>query len=287
MKILNSSDNNKNNTDITHNSSSTSIQMPSNEPTQSNADTVNKIHTSITNTLTTAKVTVPTPVTNTHAGRDSCDTNDSSASVVSCDDDLYYYETQPRSLAALAERDRRREQLYLQKLTKKQEQQSVNNTSTDRNVLVEDSRGMSIQANAIDSSSAMIVSESRASCENYVTPNRATSDNVLSLSAPQTVKTATINKSRNLNLNNANFKRNFCARPNSVGGEDIQIGKNHKMDNKSYNSAINVPVSTTTTAATGKSASCHRKSTMIRNRSLDFCRVSQISGFHCVAVKRS
>lgn len=236
------------------NSSSTSIQMPSSEPTQSNADTINKIHTSVANTLTTAKVTVPTKVTNTHACREPCDTNDSSASVVSCDDDLYY-ETQPRSLAALAERDRRREQLYLQKLTKKQEQQSVNNTSTDRNVLVEDSRGMSIQANAIDSSSAMIVSESRASCENNVTPNRATSDNVLSLSASQPVKTATINKSRNLNLNNTNFKRNFCARPNSVGGEDIQIDKNHKMDNKSYNSAINVPVSTTTTAATGKSAS--------------------------------
>lgn len=271
------------------NSSSTSIEVPSSKPTQSHdvdaiLDNTNatNTHTEMATTITAAAeaatvtaTAVPAPVTalpaptatNTQIRQTTCDTNDSSAAD-SCDDDLYY-ETQPRSLAALAERDRRREQLYLQKLAKKQQQeQSVNNnTSIDRNVLVDRRRDVAlIQANAIDSSSVMIVNESRVSCENNVTKNqRATiatpsSGNEFKLSGTQTIKTATINN-KNKNLNNStnnqlNNTRNFGALPNLVGGGDTNINQSDKiynMDNKSYNSAINVPVSTA--AATGKSAS--------------------------------
>lgn len=258
---------------MSNSSSSTSIHLPSNAPTQP-SDAINK-RADATKTYgaaseATAPTATPQPTTTTQATV-SHDTNVSSA-VDSCDDDyLFDYETQPRSLAALAERDRRREQLYLQKLAQKQQheqqqqqqlQQSVN-TSTDRNVLVDRRRddGASIQANAIDSSSAMIVNESRVSCENNVNKNCAndnktsSSDNSSALQIKKSVKNPhnkNINNNNNLSNNRSDI---ISGRPNtvSVSSEMNQSDKHRNMgdNNRSKVSAMNVPVST---AATGRPA---------------------------------
>lgn len=92
------------------------------------------------------------------------------------DDEFLLYDTQPRSLAALAERDRLREQLYLQQQAKQQQQQQPtqdtkivnNNSSNDQQqqqkkqhttLDMTSGSGASIQPNAIDISTAMIVNE--------------------------------------------------------------------------------------------------------------------------------
>lgn len=96
------------------------------------------------------------------------------------DDDDFYYGTQPRSLAALAERDRRREQLYLAQLAQAEQQHAPANvnkrtatsTSKDQNiVLVGEHGAASIQPNAIDGSTAMIVSASRGVSSTPATSN--------------------------------------------------------------------------------------------------------------------
>lgn len=223
------------------NSSSSNILLPSNERIQS-SDAVNN-NTGPTTTDANKAIAM---ATTTHTS-ETCDTNDSS--VVDSDDDLYY-ETQPRSLAALAERDRRREQLYLQKLAKKQqrEQEHSVNTSKDRSVLVDSRDGASIQANAIDSSSAMIVNESRVSGVNNVDTSNRHSGIDFSLSAQQTNNT-TNGKSKIVNNNKI---KSDCVSPSSVLVDSVDSPKNNffTMDNKTTVSAINVPVS----QATGKGA---------------------------------
>ncbi|XP_031624183.1 probable serine/threonine-protein kinase DDB_G0282963 isoform X2 [Contarinia nasturtii] len=274
------------------NSNTSNMILPSTEQIQSNNDSVNN-NISLTNTLTgrptvTSSSSTATTTTqiNTHTN-ETYDTNDSSV-VDSSDDDLYY-ETQPRSLAALAERDRRREQLYLQKLAKKQQKdqqqqhQSVN-TSTDRNVLVDSRDGMSIQANAIDSSSAMIVNANRVSVESNNVNRISCGSNDINnrLSAEQKLNNnnnkTTSNKSKISCTNYPNNKtdlRENCSNRISVGGggsgvvlqngsgdseTDNTINQKQpiKMEtNKSNVSAINVPVSSP--QATSKSASLPAK----------------------------
>ncbi|XP_055300136.1 uncharacterized protein LOC129567351 isoform X2 [Sitodiplosis mosellana] len=260
------SDNRNKNYNDMNNSSSSSVQpqqqqhQPSTEriPT---SDNVNN-NTGLTNTVASPTIastaTAIATAMNTHTN-ETCDTNDSSA-VDSSDDDLYY-ETQPRSLAALAERDRRREQLYLQKLAKRQQkeyqqQQQCMNTSKDRNVLVDSQRrdGMSIQANAIDSSSAMIVNESRVSvANNNNNVNRVSSGNDinrLSAQQQQQQQQQKLNNKSKIFVNKNDLREN-CAVNRSVVSNDSQTAKIKAME-KSNVSAINVPVSQ---AAIGKSAS--------------------------------
>lgn len=229
-----------------NNSSSTSIRLPSSHEPIQQSNTVNN-NTGLTNTVTSTTIAP----TNTHTV-ETCDTNNSSA-VDSCDDD-FYYETQPRSLAALAERDRRREQLYLQKLAKKQhtekqqKEQSVNNSNTSKdhsNVLV-DSRGASLHANAIDSSSAMIVNESRVSnVENNAVPkrfsvNKNSNNNTNNLSAQQ-INTNKIGGNKIV----TNDIRDNCANKNRrIEDGDSQNTENKQNNNKmekSNVSAMNVP----------------------------------------------
>lgn len=247
------------------NSSSSKIQQPSTERTQP-SDNVNN-NTGLTNTVatsptqtasTTPAIAIATATSMSTHTNETCDTNDSSA--VDSSDDDFYYETQPRSLAALAERDRRREQLYLQKLAKKQQkeqqQQQCVNTSKDRNVLVDSQcrDGTSIQANAIDSSSAMIVNESRVSGENNNEVNRGLSGNDINrLCAQQQLKQQQQQQQKlnNKNKISVNLNKNDSFR-SAVLGDNSKIDKiPTKTMEKSNVSAINVPVS----QATGKSAS--------------------------------
>lgn len=253
--------------------------LPSTEPIQSNNDdSVNNLTNTMTVSTTVTSTSSSPSRINTHT-TETCDTNVSSV-VDSSDDDLYY-ETQPRSLAALAERDRRREQLYLQKLAKKQQQQQQSvNTSTDRNVLVDSRDGVSIQANAIDSSSAMIVNENRVSLESNNVNRIYCGNNDINnrLSAQQKFNNKTTNnKSKNLNNTNnkTDLRENYSNRNSGVGvsgsgavllngsgdnkSDNNNSNKNQqiKMDHKSNVSAINVPVSSP--QATSKSASLPTK----------------------------
>lgn len=260
------------------NSSSTSI-LTSNTPTQSN-DAINN-RMSATERFDAATASPPTtsvaPVTATHThSTASCDTtNIHNTTIDSCDD--YYYETQPRSLAALAERDRRREQLYLQQLAQRQqsEQQSVNNTSTDRVLVERHDDGASLQTNAIDSSSAMIVNESRVSCENNVNKNCANDNKNISSSninsdnssaLHNSINPITTNKRVKTPQNRINNNNNLISNNNSgrssaavVSNSELNQSDTHRftMEHRSKVSAINVPVSSA--AATGKTVSLPSK----------------------------
>lgn len=78
-------------------------------------------------------------------------------------DDKFYYETQPRSLAALAERDRRREQLYLQQLeqqrAKQQQHDSLATAAATATIVRQASECAPNEGSAIEISRAKIVNE--------------------------------------------------------------------------------------------------------------------------------
>lgn len=211
-----------------------------------------------------------------------CDANDNNNTNDTTVD--IYYETQPRSLAALAERDRRREQLYLQRLAKKEQQQqttksnSVNNNSKDqqqqphRTLGVED--GMSTHTSSIDSSRAMIVNECRVSSRNNNADAncKQTVDVVdFQLSANSSSPSSSPNKSNNelqqqqqqplqrpriitsFKHHSKNTEQNSAVNNNNNNSGAIGDSKNrnNKME-KSKVSAVSVPVSVATMQATSK-----------------------------------
>lgn len=186
------------------------------------------------------------------------------------DNDDVYYETQPRSLAALAERDRRREQLYQKRLAQKEQKQAqtttttksngVNNNSKDqqqqqRTTVVDSNDGTSIQASSIDSSTAMIVNERVSSARNS---NNNSNKNVdarnqlvddidfdsIAQNHQQPARPRIItsfNYHKNKNSDNSSAVNGGC---NSNSGDSRSNDKKLKME-KSKVSAINVPVNAT------------------------------------------
>lgn len=97
------------------------------------------------------------------AGNSNAPTSVTAADDNAHDDDEFCYETQPRSLAALAERDRRREQLYLQQQQQQQQQrakqQQHESTAAATIVVRQASNSAPNETNAIEVSRAKIVNE--------------------------------------------------------------------------------------------------------------------------------
>lgn len=95
------------------------------------------------------------------AGNSSATTSVNAADDNAVVDVELFYETQPRSLAALAERDRRREQLYLlqQQQRAKQQQQESTAAAAATIVVRQASNSAANETNAIEISRAKIVNE--------------------------------------------------------------------------------------------------------------------------------
>lgn len=122
-------------------------------------------------------------------------------------DDEFYYETQPRSLAALAERDRRREQLYLQQQQQQQQQLQQAKSLMVRQAL----NSATNETNATEISRAQIVNEkvvvvapTHESPANQSSVSISSSQNNGKSSVLKRVKSSTIATPTTLTVSNTN-----------------------------------------------------------------------------------